>query len=533
MIDLASITKQRIGKYTYLYESTSYRNEQGKPRNKKAKIGKIDPITNEIIFTKEYLSRNPDAIVTTPTSNPVPSEIYAYAEQFFDGVRAYGVFWFLFKITEKTGLLKVLQEAFPKMWQEIFTIACYLIVSDKPIMYCDDWLSENEWLKVGAMTSQRTSEIFAKLHENERHEFYKLWRNHMPDDEYLALDITSISSYSKQIADCEWGHNRDHEKLPQINLCMLYGETSRFPVYQTTYSGSLSDVTTLESTLLELRAIVGDKIIKIVADKGFYSSKNIKFLLKRNVHFLIAMSFNNNTAKSLVAAERDTIDHLENVIFTSGAPVRGITLKISWPGCDGEIYAHVYFDPEKAMKDRNELYGYVAKLKELAMDEPTKAKYKKEIDKYLIVEYEASGARNVTVKDKVVDKELETTGWLILLSDYLDNPQLAHETYRMKDVVEKGFWKYKNSLGLDRLRVHSDKRVANKTFIAFVALAIASHIHNVMRANDLYKTMTFDKLFIILAKLKTTTISGHRILRPTTKQQRNIFELFKIPLPVG
>lgn len=62
---------------------------------------------------------------------------------------------------------------------------------------------------------------------------------------YIALDITSISSYSQLMKSCEWGYNRDHENLPQINLCMLFGEESMLPVYQTAYTGSLKDVTTL------------------------------------------------------------------------------------------------------------------------------------------------------------------------------------------------------------------------------------------------------------------------------------------------
>jgi transposase len=53
--------------------------------------------------------------------------------------------------------------------------------------------------------------------------------------------------------------------------------------------------------------------------------------------------------------------------------------------------------------------------------------------------------------------------------------------------VEKGFWKYKNSLGLERLRVHSDERAQNKTFIAFIALILASHVHNTMKNKELYK----------------------------------------------
>ena len=39
---MTCITRQHVGKYTYLYESTSYVDELKRPRNTKIKIGKID-----------------------------------------------------------------------------------------------------------------------------------------------------------------------------------------------------------------------------------------------------------------------------------------------------------------------------------------------------------------------------------------------------------------------------------------------------------------------------------------------------------
>lgn len=69
------------------------------------------------------------------------------------------------------------------------------------------------------------------------------------------------------------GATIETKKLPQINLCMLFGEKSRLPVYQTSYCGSLGDVTTLEATLMEFKAMAGKKEISLVMDKGFYSKK--------------------------------------------------------------------------------------------------------------------------------------------------------------------------------------------------------------------------------------------------------------------
>ena len=101
----------------------------------------------------------------------------------------------------------------------------------------------------------------------------------------------------------------------------------------------------------------------------------------------------------------------------------------------------------------------------------------------------------------------------------------------MKDIVEKGFMKYKNNLGLDRLRVHSDERMQNKAFVAFIALIIASAIHETMRREELFKRMTFDRLILTLAKLKSATVKGKTILRPETKEQADIFKAFGIPSP--
>ena len=136
-------------------------------------------------------------------------------------------------------------------------------------------------------------------------------------------------------------------------------------------------------------------------------------------------------------------------------------------------------------------------------------------------------------KVKSVTKITATRCGNILLSNHIEDPQTAYDVYRMKDVVEKSFWKYKNSLGLDRLRVHTDERMLNKTFVAFIALILSSYIHNVLKTHQLYKVMTFDKLFLMLTKMKSASIAGHRFLRPITKQLKDTLKIFQVPSPVG
>jgi hypothetical protein len=156
-----------------------------------------------------------------------------------ENIKSYGLFYFLEKTAEKIKLVQILRQTMPKYWKEICNLCFYLIAADKPLAYMEDWLAENESYQARRMNSQRLSELLAAFGQKERNDFFRMWNATNESDEYMALDITSISSYSKQILDAEKGYNRDGENLPQINLCLLVGEETRLPVYQTIYSGSI------------------------------------------------------------------------------------------------------------------------------------------------------------------------------------------------------------------------------------------------------------------------------------------------------
>ena len=548
---ISSITKQNIGKYTYIYESESYWDTTNKrPDNNKTRIGKIDLLTGEPVYVQEYLdklaaqgkpteglrlwdkSKGSTALVLSEQESAM-----AMAQAIIDSVKDFGVMYFLKALMTKIGLIDVLRESIPDVWQEVFCLACYLVAADKPVMYCEEWVSSNSGLGVGSMSSQRVSDLLVSFGCIERNSFYRSWHKLISEREYIALDITSVSSYSEQIDACEWGYNRDGENMPQINICMLFGENSKLPVYQSVYSGSLKDVSTLKTTIAEFSAMTGATDTMIVMDKGFYSAKNVNMLLGVGevafpCRFLLSVPFTNKFAKNQLVSERKDIDSLNNVILTSGAPIRGICKLRSW-GDGKTLNTHVFFNPEKAVKERNELFGYVSLLAKRAAVEPDNEKLSAEFKKYLIVRKSQHAKNGVTVniREDVVFKELDTTGWFVLLSNHIEDPQIAHDVYRMKDIVEKSFLKYKNNLGLDRLRVHGDERMQNKIFVAFIALIIASAIHETMKEMGLFKQMTFDRLILTLAKLKIAQVNGKSILRPLTKEQMEIFKAFGIPLP--
>jgi transposase len=532
---MSSIVRQKVGDRVYLYESVSYRNKDGKPRNKRTPIGKIDPVTGRPIYKPEYLERMAAAgcpIITTPAAS---STTVTIEDVFRSSIRDYGAFYLFQQLAEQMGLLSVLRNALPGSWEVVFNLAAYLISTGDPFAYCEDWLASTEAFPVGPMTSQRISVLLAGITKEERESFYQLWSSLRGEIEYLALDITSTSSYSELIDSVAWGYNRDGENLAQINICLLMGCQSRYPIYQSVYNGSLKDVTTLQTTISTFQALAGEKPMITVMDKGFFSKKNVNAMLSKQQHvdFIIAVPFTCKFAKDLVKSESKDIDTLSNTIVHGKESLRAVTKLRRWNN-EHKIYAHIYFNARKAQGIREDLYAHVATLRDQAMEDPEQFVNNSTYTKYLIIrrsEKEGSGY-TVNIREDVVAAELETAGWLIVISNCITDAKEAIKIYREKDIVEKGFMRLKNSLDLGRLRVHSETSMQNKVFIGFIALIILSGIHNTMAGKKLYTKMTMRKLILALSRLKLQIVKGVRVLFPVTKEQRSIYDAFGIQLPV-
>ena len=531
---MGSIVRVKVGGNTYLYESVSYRNPEGKPRNKRELIGKIDPATGQAVYKPGYLDR------MAASGNPIaaaPPASFTAEDISRSAIRDYGAFYLLRSLAERAGLLSALSQALPGCWEEVFNLAAYLVSTGDPFAYCEDWLASTEAFPVGPMASQRISELLSGITAEERDDFYHSWCSLRSELEYLALDITSASSYSELIESVEWGYNRDREALPQINICLLMGYQSRYPIYQRVYSGSLKDVTTLRATMRAFQALAGEKRMVAVMDKGFFSAKNVDSMLSRHhgADFAIAVPFTSKFAKGLVQRERGGIDTLENTIVLGGKEsLRAVTRLESW-GEGHQVYAHVYYNARKAQGIREGLYAHVAALREQAQQWPETHAANPAYAKYLAIEQrpeKEGGGYAVRLRSEAVEAELETAGWLILISNFIADASEAIKIYREKDIVEKGFLRLKNSLDLGRIRVHSETSMQNKVFIGFISLILLSGIHTVMMEKKLYAKMTMRKLILTLSKLKVQVVQGVRILYPVTKEQRSIYEAFGIQEPM-
>ena len=200
----------------YLYAVESYWDKEKKqPRNKQVCIGRIDDGTGEVIQSKRKQR----------------AEERAAAPDVIANAKVYGPHLLLTKLANDTGLVVALKKSFPDTYDEILSMAYFIAQKGLALSRCEIWSASNMHPAGKIINSQRVSELLQRITENERQHFLSLWLRRLSENELLCYDITSISSYSTANEYIRWGHNRDKEKLPQINLAMLFGQQSGLPAY--------------------------------------------------------------------------------------------------------------------------------------------------------------------------------------------------------------------------------------------------------------------------------------------------------------
>jgi len=232
---------------TYVYESTSYWDkEKQQPRAKRRLIGKRDPLSGEILSTDGRGKKRNEKLDTVQPAKPGPIPTDMTNRRF------YGATYLLDEIGHTLGLAEDLKQCFPTAYKQIQSIAYYLILEcDSPLYRFEKWSALHKHPYGKAIPSQRSSEVFAGIDEETRNKFFKLQMRRRQEDEYWAYDTTSLSSYSQTLRQVQYGRNKEDDRLPQINLALVFGEKSSLPFYYRKLAGNIPDVSTVKNLLAD------------------------------------------------------------------------------------------------------------------------------------------------------------------------------------------------------------------------------------------------------------------------------------------
>lgn len=497
---------------TYVYESTSYWDKEKKqPRSKRVLIGRLDPDTGQVIPTDGRGKRRNRVNIDTPAKRgPVPA---THTERHF-----YGATYLLDQIGAETGVTADLKACFPKTYKQILSVAYYLILEDQnPLFRFKKWARLHMHPYGSDIPSQRSTELFQSITEEEKMHFFRLQGKRRFETEYWAYDSTSISSYSETMKQVKYGKNKDGESLPQINLAILFGEESGLPFYYRKLAGNIPDVKTVHELIRELD-ILGYEKIKLVMDRGYYSADNVNALYKDHLKFLCGTSTSLSFAKDFIREVGTGKDNYEN--YHSDLELYVFTKTISWDyeqvrpykgdSIKGErrMYLHLYYNPDKQVDDAKAFNRKLDMLKDELLAGKKIPEHDKDYRKYFIIKESPKRGLTLSYKQDAINAARERYGFFTLISNEVKDPITAIRLYRMRDIVEKAFWNVKERLNLKRTLTSSESSLEGKLFVEFVALIYLSYIKKRMEEAGLFSRYTMHELLDELDVIECFTEPG-------------------------
>jgi len=520
---------------TYAYESISHWDKKKKQsRAKRTLIGRIDNSTGEIVPTKG--TNRPKEIPTPKTAKRGPAPNTETSRKF------YGATYLLDVLGQKLGLVSDLKQCFPQSYKQIISLAYYLILeSDSPLSRFSKWSSLHQHPYGQDIPSQRSSELFALITEEDRYRFFKLQAARRTESEYWAYDITSISSYSECLKQIRYGLNKEQDHLAQLNLALVFGQESGLPFYYRKLTGNIADVKTVRNMLADMEFLNLQKV-HLVMDRGFYSFENINELYKERHKFLIGAKLSLKLVKEQLDSVRHSLREWTNYcenheVFAQCVPVKWDYIQERpYKGDvireERRMYLHLYFNTERAAEDEQRLTRRLLALQkelETGVRNPENAKL---YDKYFEIHETPARGIKVTARQEAIDEARRNYGYFALLSNEIKDPVKALDVYRNKDLVEKAFGNLKERLSMRRLLVSSEQSLDGKLFVQFVALIYLSCIKKAMQKNKLFGKYTLQGLLDQLDVIECFGRPGKDLrIGEITRKQHELYEVLGVNPP--
>jgi transposase len=525
-------TKQRVQNIKgipYVYEDFPYWDAAKKQiRHKREYIGKLDVkgqfVPNKTYTAKQKLEEMANQGGATKIEKPAARKYY-------------GATYLLDTIGEITGIVSDLKASFPDDYRKLLSLAYYLILENETPMYRFSKWGQNHYHPFGDdIPSQRISELFASISEEEKLKFFKKQSKRRSEKEYLVYDTTSISSYSELIAYAKYGKNKDGDRLPQVNLALIFGQQSMLPVYYRKLPGNIADVKTVRKLLKDID-YMDMKKIKLVMDRGFYSAKNINDMYLNHYKFIIATKCTTKFASSSLEKVRESIKDFTN--YDTEQDVYRIGSMGKWPYeehddegksafiAERRIYVHIYYNGQRAEDEKTTFIKSLANAEANLMTEACSDEQKILCDRYFIQKSTPVRGVKIEYNEEAIRDHVKNFGYFVLLSNEIKDPSEALAIYRNKDLIEKSFGNLKNRLNMRRTSVSSDENLEGKLFVQFIALIYVSYIHKCMKENQLYKNYTMQTLLDDLDIIERFDYPGQRYhCSEITKKQQQIYACF-------
>lgn len=466
------IVHKTIKNKVYAYEITSHWDKEKKQSRKKTKyLGPVDSKTKKIIPFIKKPTRNEKLIL-----------------DFGDG-------YFLYEWIKKSEIYSLFNQHIFEKINGLFPLIIYRLCTQLAMYNCENWLDGNVinyFFKNIDLSSQRISDILSQLGDEsiQRSFFCEYIKLIGGSNKSVIIDATSLPNQIN-IDFNSWGH-ADGKIDKQFRFLCVIDQNTKTPLFYRYLPGNITDVSTLQTTILELQTL-GVSNSHVLIDAGYFSEENILDLYDKKIDFLTRLPGGRKKYNEIIFSKSSGIENVKNAI-TLGE--RGYFIKSFKTDLYGKkAYAFIILYPERKAKET-----------------------KKFLQDY---------CKNKSERDeKKDDFEFANRGIMVLISSKKISKEEVLSAYYLRLSVEQVFCYFKSDLGLLPIRNHNEKTVRGYLFFQFLLLIIYLKLKE-----KIAKNCTIEQMLLTLKKLKCKVFEKQIIPAELTKSQRVFFEQASILVP--
>ena len=396
-------------------------------------------------------------------------------------------------IAKKTGIESDIYSLLDRGTAEkLISCARYLVcTANEPLCRIRTWQLTHPIPYEEGLSKDICQRLTQELGTNElfRQQLFQLRFDRQPQDEIVvAVDGSTVSTYSGNQVAARYGFNKAGDGLPTIKWMDLYASRTHEPLAFSLQPGNIPDVVSIHNTIEQLRAIIGDRKVVLVSDNGFYSDSNAYELIVGGYDFISRVEVTTGWVHERLEKERLRLETSNCCCDTDGYVV-GVTKRVFHTFCaksrDGAevssvrriCYLHFFLDMSKRSRMSAEFNTRLRELKEQLEAgyplESMNAKSKRAAEDFLIISCDG-GVMSIKYNEDSIRKAKKDFGIFSLIS-YGDNPLISDTVrtfreYICREHIEDHFRAEKNSIDGAHVRSWYGENYLGKVTIQFVAL---------------------------------------------------------------
>jgi transposase len=401
----------------------------------------------------------------------------------------YGDSYFFNEFLKKDEIYPILRSIFGNHMDTLLSLVLYKLQGGCAMRNAEVWYDGNAasiLFPDAAMTSQNISDFLNILGNDklQRGFFQEYIKSVCGDKSGIIIDSTGLENQINMPITA-WGHHNGDIEM-ETRLILAVSKEAKKPLYFRYAAGNIGDVSTLTTTICELKKFGVLPTISII-DAGYYSEGNINALYEGKVSFLTRMPSSRVIYKSLIKEHSSNIETKDNAVIYGE---RG-------------LFIH---------KTQIDLYGHPA-FAYIVCDPVRRGR---EISKKII-----------DSEQKKDDFELQNCGMMILVTNEDIEKKDIVPLYYSRQMAEQLFGIAKDDLNLLPLRTHGETRFRGLMMLSFISLIIYLKLKETIG-----NKVTVEQTLALMRNLKCKIFHDNSIIvAEVNKKQRIAFETNNILVP--